>query len=296
MACCAGSVSLEENLKYKLQSFILLSVLVGISVLLFYPFFLELQTYWEHERESSYVFLIPLFSAYFLWVQREKLRGLKFNRDEPLFSRSGLVLLICGLGLFVVGIYTYVLFAEALAFVVIIAAAVHVVYGRDMFRITIVPILFLLFMLPIPYPVYFAVAGPLKYFIAYMAAMFLSFVNIPVFLEGNVIHLTSISLLVHETCSGLRTVISLLAISTAFAYLFLKSYRSWIVIIAAAVIVGIFVNVIRIFGIGLLSYMYNSTIALDFHKYAWGLVTPVGVITIFLTGYILRWYEERKDT
>ncbi|HEC97496.1 MAG TPA: exosortase/archaeosortase family protein [Nitrospirae bacterium] len=283
-------------MKDKLQLFILLSLLSGISVLLFYPFFSELNTYWQHDRESSYVFLIPLFSAYFLWVQREKLRELQFNRDEPFFSKGGLVLLICGLGLFIIGRYTYVLFAEALAFVVIMAAAVLFIYGKDLFKITLVPILFLLFMLPIPYPVYYAVAGPLKYFIAYMAATFLSFVNIPVFLEGNVIHLTSISLLVHETCSGLRTVISLIAISTAFAYLFLKSYRSWIAIIAAAVIVGIFVNVMRIFAVGLLSYMYDSTVAMDFHKYAWGFVTPVGVITIFLIGYILRWYEERRDT
>ncbi|VAX33496.1 hypothetical protein MNBD_NITROSPIRAE03-1738 [hydrothermal vent metagenome] len=283
-------------MKDKLQSFILLSVLSGISVLLFYPFFSELNTYWQHERESSYVVLIPLFSVYFLWVQREKLRGLQFNREESFFSNGGLVLLIFGLGLFIIGRYTYVLFAEALAFVVVIAAAVLFIYGRDLFKITLVPILFLLFMLPIPYPIYFAVAGPLKYFIAYMAATLLSFMRIPVFLEGNVINLTSITLLVHETCSGLRTVISLLAISTAFAYLFLKSYRSWIAIIAAAVIVGIFVNVIRIFGIGLLSYMYDSTVAMEFHKYAWGLVTPAGVIAIFMIGYILRWYEERRDT
>ncbi len=280
----------------RIPSLLLPLVLSGLLAVLFHPFFLELNAYWRDERESSYVFLIPLFSAYFIWVQRDKFRRLPTKEEDRASSTWGLVLLTCGLLLFIAGRYTYVLFVEAFAFVVIMAGAVLFILGKGLFRLTLVPILFLLFMLPIPFPLYYAVAGPLKYFIAEMAAALLSLFNIPVFLEGNVIQLSSISLLVHETCSGLRTVISLLAISTAFAYLFLRSYAGRAAVIGAAVLVGVFVNVLRIFAIGLLSYMYDSSVAMGFHKYAWSLVTPVGVAAIFLIGFMLRWLEERRDT
>jgi len=267
----------------------------GVYLLLFYPFFTELNTYWQHERESSYVYLIPFFSVYFIWVQKDRLKGI--SRDHDAGSNvAGLLLLVTGLVLYITGRYTYVLFLEAFAFVAVMAATVLFVYGKELFRIAAVPIAFLLFMLPIPYPVYFAVAGPLKYFIADMAAGLLGLFGIPVLLDGNVIEMTSISMLVHETCSGLRTVISLLAIGSAFAYLFLRSNTGRFVIILLAVPVGILVNVLRVFAIGFLAHVFNSTVAMDFHKYAWGLVTPAGIVTMFVSGYVLRWYEQRRDT
>jgi len=285
----------NDDLKGMLGRHIMLPVLAGTYVLLFYPFFLELDTYWRQEPESSYVYLIPLFSAYFLWVQRDRIRALRRGVDGPGSTAAGLLMLLSGLVLYMIGRYTYVLFIEAVAFVVVLAATVLFVYGRESFKIAAVPVLFLLFMLPIPYPVYFAIAGPLKFFIADMSAGMLRALNIPVLLEGNVIEMASISMLVHETCSGLRTVISLLAIGSAFAYLFLRSKTGRTAVILLAVPVGIFVNVLRVFAIGLLSYMFNSTVAMEFHKYAWGLVTPAGILAMFVAGYVVRWFEQRRD-
>lgn len=268
----------------------LIVILVGIGVFLFYHFFLEFYAYWDTYPEASYVFLIPLFSAYIIWVQRDRFKRLQFNKYNS-FSKNGLILLIGGLILFIIGNFTYVLFVKTVAFIVIIAASILFLYGKELFRIVLFPVLFLSFMLPIPTPVYQAVAEPLKYFIADFTTTILSLLNIPVFIEGNVIYLPSISLLIHESCSGIQTVISLLAISSAFAYLFLKSYRYRIAIIAMAVPLGILVNVLRIVMIGILSFLYSSNIAMTFHEYAWILVTPVGIFATFLGGYILRCHE-----
>ena len=271
-------------------------LLLFIFILLFYPMFSEFRIiYSEPNQELDFIFVIPLFSAYFLWAQREKLKNLNFNKYDIPPSRIGLSLLLSGLFLYVVGKYTYILFIQGMAFIIIIAGSVIFLYGNELFKITAVPIFFLIFIIPIPTPVYYAVSGSLKYFIANLTAEAFSFFNIPVFIERNLLHLPSMSLLVHDTCSGIQTIISLVAISVGFAYLFLKSWFYKIALVVSSVPLGILVNLLRIIMIGVLSYLYNENIAMTFHKYSFGFVTPVGIVSTFLLGNIIRCHE-RKDT
>lgn len=273
---------------------LLVSILIFISAVLFYPLFHELYIFYSNDTEdSSYVFIIPVFTAYFIWVQRDKLKNFKLERYEVSFPKSGIILMAYGLLLFIIGRYTYILFIQAVAFVVFISSSLFFLYGKDLLKLTFVPILFLLFMMPIPTPAYYSIAEPLKFFIARASTFFLSLLNIPVFLEGNTIHLPSISLLVHETCSGLRTIIALLIISSAFTYLFLKSYIYKFVFIALSVPLGILVNVLRVFIVGVLSVLYDSNVAMKFHEHAWGVVTPVGIAATFLIGNIFRCLERK---
>jgi len=273
-----------------------LLLLLIVSVLLFYPMFSELYIiYTGPDQEIDFIFIIPLFSAYFLWIQRGRLKSLNLNKYDSPSSRTGLIVLLLGLFLYIFGKYTYILFIQGAAFICIIAASVLFLYGREAFKIAAVPILFLLLALPLPTPVYYTVSGSLKYFIASLTAKALSLINIPVFIEGNLLHLPSMSLLVHDTCSGIRTTMSLLAIAIGFAYLILKSWRYKIVFILLSLPLGIFVNILRVFIIGALSYLYNENIARAFHEYSFGFVTPVGIISIFLIGNIFR-CREREDT
>jgi exosortase len=81
------------------------------------------------------------------------------------------------------------------------------------------PLLFLFFAVPLPATLFYAVAFPLQNLAARNAAWMLDFLGVPVLLDGNVIHLSQISLGVTEACSGIRSLISLLAAAAALAAL-----------------------------------------------------------------------------
>ncbi|MBI5055397.1 MAG: exosortase/archaeosortase family protein [Nitrospirae bacterium] len=255
---------------------------------------MELKTQWNTDPEASSALLIPMFSVYFIWMQRHSIKRILADAPETVFSKSGFGLLLAGLIMFILGKFTYVVLLQGFAFVIIVSASILFLYGKEIFKITLVPALFLLFMLPIPSPVYGAVAEKLKYIIAHFSTVLIASLNIPVFLDGNVINLPSGSFLVHETCSGIQTTIAIIIVSSGFAYLFLGSYLYRMVFIGVSVPLGILVNILRVAFIGIISYWYDAAAALSFHRHAWALVTPLGVLSVFAIGVAFRKCEKRN--
>jgi len=270
-------------------------ILLSLFILLFAPFIFEFYDYSSTNPESSSVLMILFFAVFLLWERRDQLKNIKYSQGDIFFSRSGFVLLIGGVLFYVFGVFTYVLFIQAIAFIIILIASILFIYGNYLFRLTGIPILFLLFIVPFPTQVYRAIADPLKYFIAHASTGILLWFNIPLLIEGNIIHLPSISLQIHETCSGIQTTLSMTAIGTAFAYLFLKSYRYRIALITLSIPLGVITNIFRVVIIATVAYLFDAQLALDFHGNAWLFVTPAGLLVIFLAGYIFRCLE-RKDS
>src|SRR5216684_7800825 len=129
---------------------------------------------------------------------------------------------------------------------VIIAGLVLFHFGPRILQAVAFPLGFLLFMIPLPATVFYAITFPLQSFAASQAATILEWIGIPVLLDGNVIHLSQLSLGVTEACSGIRSLISLLAGAMAWAYLLLPGGWSMAVFAAATVPITIFANAARV--------------------------------------------------
>ena len=63
----------------------------------------------------------------------------------------------------------------------------------------------------------------------------LDLLGVPVLLDGNVIQLSRVTLGVTEACSGIRSLISLLALAVAWSYLALSRPRARALLIVSAV-------------------------------------------------------------
>ena len=100
----------------------------------------------------------------------------------------------------------------------VLAGLVLLVLGREFLRVLMFPIVFLLFMVPLPAIVVNAVSFPLQLFAAKTATFCLFNFGIPVLREGNVIVLAGTTLEVAEACSGIRSLQALLALGTVYAY------------------------------------------------------------------------------
>jgi exosortase len=135
------------------------------------------------------------------------------------------------------------------------------------------PLGFLLFMIPLPATVFYAITFPLQSFAASQAATILEWIGIPVLLDGNVIHLSQLSLGVTEACSGIRSLISLLAGAAAWAYLAMPGGWVAVLFVASAIPVTIIANIARVVLTGIIGQQWGVEYASGFfHEFAgWGI-------------------------
>lgn len=117
------------------------------------------------------------------------------------------------------------------------------------------PVLHLVYMLPLPGVVYYKLSTFLQFISSELGVIFLQGLNVPVFLDGNIIDLGVYKLQVAEACSGLRYLFPILSFSYIFAVLYKgPKWHKAVLLVSAAPIV-IVMNSVRI---GVAGYMVNN--------------------------------------
>ena len=208
---------------------------------------------WSFDPNYSHGFLVPCLSAWFAWRRWPQLR-----EAVVIPSLWGLPLLGLGLVLLLFGSVTLELFTSRASLVVLLAGTILYLYGTEVFRLLRCPLAYLLFMVPLPYTVYDALALPLKGMVSAVATGGIRLMGLPVLREGNVIIFPNITLEVVDACSGLRSLMSLAALGTAFAFLFLPAgWRRWVLVLAT-VPIAVAANTLRVFITGVLSWYMGA--------------------------------------
>ena len=127
-------------------------------------------------------------------------------------SPWGISLLGLGLGMLFIGLVGAELYTQRVSLIVVLAGLVLLLFGWQYLWIVSFPIAFLTFMIPLPTIVVNSIAFPLQLFAAKTATFCLFSLGIPVLREGNLISLVGMTLEVNEACSGLRSLLALLAL------------------------------------------------------------------------------------
>lgn len=244
---------------------ILLSlVLLAVLTMLYWSIMRDLGIQWWDDDNYNHGFLIPVFSGFLMWRERHRLRAI-----EPAGSLLGLPVLVGGIALLVLGDVGAENFLMRSSLLVILAGLILFLAGRESLRAVRFPLSYLLFMIPLPGIVFYAVTFPLQRLAAEQAAWALDVLGVPVLLDGNVIHLSQISLGVTEACSGIRSLISLLAGAAAWAYLMLPAGWLAVLFVAAAVPITILANAARVVATGLIGQWFGVEYASGFfHEFA----------------------------
>ena len=239
-----------------LSAALLASGLLGI---LYYPTLLDLGRQWYSDGNYSHGFLIPLVCGYLIWARRHQLRGV-----APRSSIGGLIAVAGGLGLFVLSSLARAVFIQRLSFLVVVSGLVLWVLGRRGLQILTVPLAVLLLMIPPPEILFNVIAIPLQGFAARVAEQALWTLNIPVLREGNIITLANTSLEVAEACSGIRSMITLVAMATTTACIW--DFGRWrgLLLVASAVPIAVITNAARVTVTGILAHGYGSSVAQGF--------------------------------
>jgi exosortase len=239
---------------------------------------------WWDDPNFSHGFFVPLFSAYLVWKQRKHFATIPL---KP--SWTGLLIVFFSLCILTFGVLGAELFSQRSSLVFLIAGLLVTFAGWDYFRALFFPWAFLFLMIPIPTIILNQITMPLQFLASRMASSMLTFLNVPVLRDGNVIHLPNMSLQVVEACSGIRSLVSLGTLAIIYGYLLESSIVIRLILVAASIPIAVVANGLRIMGTGLTGLYWNPDKAQGFfHEFSGWVIFIVSLVTLFLLHALLR--------
>lgn len=135
------------------------------------------------------------------------------------------------------------------------------------------PILYLGLMLPVPGWALDKFTAPLKLLVSVLATGVVTPMGLPIVREGVTMTVGPYQLLVEDACSGLNSLIGLIAITTFYIYLLRNaSWRYSMLLVALIIPVAVAANVIRIVTLILLTYFFGDAVGQGFLHVTAGLV------------------------
>lgn len=253
---------------------------LAFFLILFQPTFRWMaERFNAHDSFYSHGWLVPLASAWLIWRKRAQLVALPKKA-----SVGGLVLLACLLFVHVIASWLHLGFVSGFAMMGSLWALVWTWWGGQLLRALRFPLLFLLFMVPLPGVLLIAISFRMKLFAASMATWLLRGLGFGAVQLGSTIQLPSVSVIVDDTCSGLRSLISLLALSILWTALMppQASRPQKLAMVACAIPIALVANMVRIVILVMLAAIYGSPAAEGFLHYGSGLVV-FGVSVMILS-------------
>jgi exosortase len=234
-------------------------LLVLIILALYHRIIGSLVVQWWTESNSSHGFIVPVFSGWLIWKARKKLAEIPLRP-----SWWGFLVILCGAGFLLLGTLGAENFLSRASLVILLAGLVIYFRGWQLFWTVFFPWAILFLMIPLPAIVSNQITLPLQFQASWLASGMLALTGVPVLRDGNLIELPSHTLEVAEACSGLRSLMSLLTLTTFYTYLF--EARPWrrMVLILVAVPIAVVANAFRIMGNGLLAQYWDPTKAEGF--------------------------------
>ena len=263
--------------------YIKLAIILACLAVLYSRVVQGLVSDWINLPDFSHGFLIPIVSFYFVYERRKQ-----FSDLSPSSNWLGLGLIIFGIALLLLGNLATEYFTMRFSMLVVFGGIILFLLGNDFFKTLLFPIIFLIFMIPIPSILMDRITFPMQLFASKVAANTLYLIGIPVLREGNVMLLANTSLEVAEACSGIRSLISLLALSIVFAYLSQKETWKRILLVLSTFPIAIIANAARVSGTGILAHYYGDSVAQGFfHGFSGWILFVVAFVCLFLLGALL---------
>lgn len=184
---------------------------------------------------------------------------------------------------------------EAFAAYVALLAVLHDEIGLPALKRMWFPILYMLFLIPLPDTVVAALTQPMKIGISEWVAWTLQQFGMPIVRSGVIIHVAQYELLVAAACSGLNSLISLSAIGLFYVYFrHAANWRYALLLVFAIIPVALFANFIRVMILVLVTYFMGDSAAQGYlHDFAGLTMFVVAVLTIFGVDALLTPVRDR---
>jgi exosortase len=264
-----------NSFDFKKDSWKLYSV-GAIFLLAYVPVFMVMWAKWfSRDSYYSHGILIPFVTGYLIWQMKDELKSIPYKSS---FWTMPVILL--GITLYLLSALFRINFAAGFSMLIVLFGLVLFFFGENVFKRMIFPLFFLVFMVPLPDQTIVNMSFHLKLFAAKIAALTLNNMHIPALQEGSIIKMRSTHVTVDDVCSGLRSLISLTALGSIFAYWMKSNMFKRILLFLSTIPIAVITNVCRVVILASISEIWGA-------QYATGIVHDATGFLVFGIAFIL---------
>lgn len=262
---------------------LMLTVLGAALLWSLWPVIREMANRWQHDTRYSHGFLVPAFAVYLLWCRRE-LSGPWLAQP----SWWGLVPIVAGEALKLAGARYYVEWLAGISLIPSLAGIALVVGGWPLLRRAWPAIVFLFFMVPLPYQLEVAVGQPLQRVGTLASNYILQTLGLTSVAEGNVIVLDHARIGVVEACNGLGMIFMFAAFTTGAAFVLERPVVDKVLILLSTLPIALAANVLRITTTAVLHETVGGRAADTlYHDLAGWVMMPVALGALWVELFLL---------
>ncbi len=260
-----------------------------LIVILFFAAYLPILC-WMSDRwfaPNSYYshgILVPMVSLFLVWKKQASLKQLRFQS-----SSWGMTLITAGLLLYWLSALMHVYFTAGFSMLIVMAGLILHFYGKRTMREVLFPVLFLVFMIPLPLIMIAFICFKLKIIAAHLAAWILNLIGLPAIQESSILKLRHSYVLVEDSCGGLRSLVSLTALGCIFAYRLKLRLSRKIILFISAIPIATFTNACRIVFLAAVGEIWGT-------EYTRGFLHELSGYLVFAFAFLMLYIVKRRLT
>jgi exosortase len=255
----------------------LMAILVVVVLTLYFNTISWLIESWTYDLYYSHGFLVSIISIYIFWREKNEMQKLEFKSTS-----IGIIVIVIALFLHTLGTFWAVEILSAISLIFLIAGLILYIAGKEVFRKLTFPIFFLIYMIPFPLSIF---ENELQVISASTAVSVLNAIGITASNLGAQVYLENDSFLIGAPCSGLRSLVSLLTLSTLYAYALEGTNVMRALLLIASLPIALISNIFRIVSILIIASKYGSEAALNFfHNFSGLVFFAVAILLLLAVG------------
>jgi exosortase B len=235
------------------------------------------QTLWRTDEQFHGV-IVLVVTAWLILSRREQ----AVARPPVPHSALGGVIFAFGLLFYILGRSQDILVFEVASQIPVLAGALLILHGGSAIRVLWFPLLYIIFMVPLPGVLVDAMTSPLKQWVSILAENILYTFGYPIARSGVTLSIGSYQLLVADACSGLHSMFSLSALG--LLYMYLVARKSWMhnLFMAASILpIAFAANIVRVLILVLITYHLGDETGQGFLHGMAGMVLIVTALLFF---------------
>jgi exosortase B len=254
-----------------------LAAIGGFAVMYLPLYWVAAQGIWQTEEQGHGAIILAVL-LWLFWTLRHEIDRLP-SRPAPAL---GWPVFAVGLLVYLVGRVFDISILTFASQPFVVAGVLLLVKGVPAIRLAWFPLIYFVFMIPLPSMLVDAITGSLKGVIANIVESLLYTLGYPIARSGVILSIGQYQLQVADACSGLHSMFSLSALGTLFMYMMGRKRRLHHAIMLASILpVAFAANVIRVVTLVLITYYLGDEAGQGFLHGAAGMVLMIVALLFF---------------
>lgn len=260
-----------------------------VFLVVFYPALKLLFGLWASSDEYNHAFLTIPIIIYMVWSKKDTL-----TKSDNHHSVFGFLLTGFSLAAYYFALLTQVNTVIFLSMYMTMFGIIIWLVGFGTLKNLLTPIFLLLILIPFPEQLYTRMTFPLQLKVSQASELLVGLFDVPLLRQGNVMNIPEKSFEVVEACSGLRSMIALITLSTIVGFFMLRSYWAKMALVVVSIPIAILMNIIRVSLLILMFHFFRIDLSEGMlHQITGLLLFAFALISLLGTLKVLEFWEKK---